>query len=64
MTYKEIKEKRDNLRNEIDALQREAFEADYEKGIRINELVKKKKAQYTFYCGLLKNYEKFKEGTK
>jgi hypothetical protein len=62
MTYKDLKEKRDNLKREIDAMLNARFEMDFLKAKNINEVIEAKKKQYIFYNNLLKNYGKFKEG--
>lgn len=64
MTYKDLKEKRDNLKREIDAMLNARFEMDFLKAKNINEVIEAKKKQYIFYNNLLKNYGKFKEGKK
>lgn len=58
MNYREIKEKKDRLWKEVEALIKSRSDKD---NFELNAKIEKKKKEYKFYCGLLKNFEALKK---
>ena len=58
MNYREIKDKKDKLWKEIEALLNSR--GDKKDNMELNARIEKKKKEYKFYCGLLKNFEVLK----
>lgn len=59
MNYREIKDKKDKLWKEIEALLNSR--GDKKDNMELNARIEKKKKEYKFYCGLLKNFEVLKK---
>lgn len=57
MKYREIKNKKDKLWKEIEVLIKSRNDND---NMELNSKIEKKKKEYKFYCGLLKNFEVLK----